>query len=80
MIKENTYKINYNNIENYYHELGNELINKLIEAYNFNTDYENLINVSVEYNLYLFKFINKQWQLKTLKQIISDLKNKKRHY
>jgi hypothetical protein len=80
MKKENTYKISYNNIENYYREIGNNVLKKLIYLCDNNKNCMNFIELSIRYNIYLFKKKKKKWINKPIKQIVNECKNKKKTF
>ncbi len=80
MKKENTYKISYNNIENYYQGIGNNLLKNLIHLCYNNNSCRNFIEATIKYNIYLFKKKNNKWIIKPIKQIINECKNKKKTF
>ena len=80
MKKENTYKIINNNIENYYREIGNNVLKKLIYLCDNNKNCMNFIELSIRYNIYLFKKKKKKWINKPIKQIVNECKNKKKTF
>lgn len=78
MKKENTYRINYNSIEVYYHEIGDENLKKLKILYDKEDVFKGFIESSIRYNIYLFKKKDEKWIIKSIKQIINDCKSKKK--
>jgi hypothetical protein len=78
MKKENTYRINYNSIEVYYHEIGDGNLKKLKILYDKEDVFKGFIESSIRYNIYLFKKKDEKWIIKSIKQIINDCKSKKK--
>lgn len=78
MKKENTYRINYNSISNYYNELESDSIMELESLCKSREDIKNFLDKTINYNIYLFKKKNKKWNIKSEKQIINDCKSKKK--
>ena len=55
MKKENTYRINYNSISNYYNELESDSIMELESLCKSREDIKNFLDKTINYNIYLFK-------------------------
>lgn len=78
MSKEKLYKINYTNIENYYNGLDKTILHNLLQLYSNNSEFRYFMELTVKYNIYLFKKSKNRWLFKTENQIIKDCKMKKK--
>ncbi|VVU95100.1 hypothetical protein CPAV1605_825 [seawater metagenome] len=79
MKKENIYKVNYNSLEIYYQEIGDEYLNKLETLCKDSEEIRDFLEKSIKYNIYLFKKKkNSNWTNKSIKQLMNECKNKKK--
>ena len=63
------------NIENFYSSVDTNVLNRLCK----NTNLKNLINLSVQTDIYIFNKKYKKWQLKSKDQLLKECNKVKKH-
>lgn len=77
MNNQQSFKINYGIIKNYYKDLNSDCIINLIGKCKTNDQILDLLSTCTKHNIYLFKKNKKQWTIKETKQLFKECKSKK---
>ena len=78
MSKETLDKIDYQIIQNYYSELDTNILDNLKKLYHIDNKFKRFIDITIKYNIYLFKKNKNKWNFKNRTHIKKDYLMKKK--